>query len=116
MRRFLAVVGLVFVPALAGAAEKARPAPATYEVKQTLDIAYTDGGGWRQKLDVFAPKGADGERFPVVIFAHGGTWLFGDKNFFGTYRKAGQNLAKHGVVAVMINYRLSPLVKHPEHT
>lgn len=122
MTRLLALVGLALLPALAPAAEKtppssdkARAAAETYAVKQSLDIAYVEGGGWRQKLDVFSPKGAEGECFPVVIFAHGGTWLFGGKNFFGTYRKVGQNLARYGVVTVMINYRLSPLVKHPEH-
>ena len=72
-------------------------------------------GGSRNELDVFAPKGEKGERFPVVIFIHGGTWMFGDKDFFGMYRGAGKYLAKNGVVAVMINYRLSPLVRHPEH-
>ena len=55
------------------------------------------------------------EAVPVVVFVHGGTWMIGDKNFFGLYRDAGKSLARNGVVAVMINYRLSPLVQHPEH-
>jgi acetyl esterase/lipase len=66
-------------------------------------------------LDVFSPKGKVSERFPVLLFVHGGTWMFGDKNFFGMYRGVGRNLARHGIVTVLINYRLSPLVKHPEH-
>src|SRR5262249_21258684 len=65
-------------------------------------------------LDVFAPKGAPGPA-PVVLFVHGGTWMYGDKNFFGIYRGLGKFPARHGVVAVMINYRLSPYVRHPEH-
>src|SRR5262249_10941217 len=39
----------------------------------------------------------------------------GDKNLLGLYRGFGRFLARHGIVAVMINYRLSPAVKHPEH-
>ena len=85
-------------------------------LRETFDVRYYPGRG-RQKLDVFAPAAAKkGERFPVVIFVHGGTWMVGDKNFFGLYRGVGRFLARNGLVAVVINYRLSPLVKHPEHT
>jgi acetyl esterase/lipase len=41
--------------------------------------------------------------------------MAGDKNFFGMYRGVGRCLAKNGFVAVLINYRLSPAVRHPEH-
>ena len=67
----------------------------------------------RQKLDVFSPKGACNR--PVVIFVHGGGWMIGDKNMFGLYRGVGRFLASKGYVAVLVNYRLSPGVKHPEH-
>jgi acetyl esterase/lipase len=41
--------------------------------------------------------------------------MFGDKNFFGLYRSVGRFFAHHGAVAVCVNYRLSPRVRHPEH-
>jgi acetyl esterase/lipase len=41
--------------------------------------------------------------------------MYGDKNFFGIYRGLGKFLARHGVVGVLINYRLSPFVRHPAH-
>jgi acetyl esterase/lipase len=41
--------------------------------------------------------------------------MMGDKNFFGLYRGVGRFLASQGIVAVSINYRLSPGVRHPEH-
>ena len=42
--------------------------------------------------------------------------MIGDKNFFGLYRGVGRLPGGHGVVGVVLtNYRLSPLVKHPEH-
>src|SRR5687768_6860795 len=105
MPRVLVVLGLLLTPALADAAGPVL----TYDVKQSLDLAYVPGGGKRQKLDVFSPKGGSADdRYPVVLFVHGGTWLYGDKDFSGVYRNAGKNLAKNGVVAVMINYRLSP--------
>jgi acetyl esterase/lipase len=81
-------------------------------IRQTLDVPYAHDSE-RQTLDVFAPRGANGA--PVVILVHGGTWMFGDKNFRGRYRPGCQALARQGVVMVSINYRLSPGVKHPEH-
>jgi acetyl esterase/lipase len=83
-----------------------------YQVEQILDIPYYDAHD-RQVLDVLRPKGLKGR--PVVIFVHGGAWFIGDKNLLGLYRGFGRFLAKQGIVAVMVNYRLSPAVKHPEH-
>jgi acetyl esterase/lipase len=86
------------------------PRPA---VRQALDVRYYPDQERRHTLDVFAPAGA--AQAPVVLFVHGGTWMYGDKDFHGRYRNVGRFLARHGVVAVLPNYRLSPLVKHPEH-
>jgi acetyl esterase/lipase len=84
----------------------------TYEVQERLDIRYHDACD-RQVLDVLRPKGLDNR--PVVLFVHGGAWMIGDKCLFGLYRGFGRFLAKHGIVAIMINYELSPAAKHPEH-
>jgi acetyl esterase/lipase len=111
--RQLAAVTLI----LLGAGFSPAPAaPPRDGVREVLDVRYHDTWSTRHKLDVFAPGDLKpGEKRPVVIFAHGGTWMAGDKNFFGVYREVGRGLAEAGVVAVMINYRLSPLVRHPEH-
>ncbi len=82
-------------------------------LRETFDVRYYPGKG-RQKLDVFAPAAGAGLA-PVVLFVHGGTWMMGDKDFFGQYRSVGRYLARHGIVAVLVNYRLSPAVRHPEH-
>jgi acetyl esterase/lipase len=87
--------------------------PATgYAVETAFDLRYY-GSHPRQVLDVFRPKGV--ANAPVVLFVHGGAWMFGDKNLFGLYRSVGRFLASHGIVAVLINYRLSPEVKYPAH-
>jgi acetyl esterase/lipase len=98
------------VPACAG--EKSPPPPASPEIRDALDIRYFEGED-RQLLDVYSPVKA--KDCPVVLFVHGGSWSFGDKNLFGLYRGVGQFFARHGMVAVMVNYRMSPKVKHPEH-
>jgi acetyl esterase/lipase len=41
--------------------------------------------------------------------------MHGDKNFFGVYSALGKMFARNGIGAVVINYRLSPSVMHPEH-
>jgi acetyl esterase/lipase len=109
----LAVLGL---PAVSGflPLRAAAPPPLVKAraITETLDIPYGKESDL-QRLDVFAPTDAHGT--PVVFFVHGGTWMFGDKNFFGRYRALGRFLARQGYTAVLINYRLSPLVKHPEH-
>ncbi len=99
-------LGAVLFPLTGGEARAASV------VRETLDVRYGPGGD-RQTLDVLAPEGA--KEAPVVVFAHGGTWMGGDKDFSGLYRGMGRFLAQHGTVAVMVNYRLSPAVRHPEH-
>ncbi len=50
---------------------------------------------------------------PVLFFVHGGAWKSGDKS---DYRELGNTFAgTHGFVTVVVNYRLSPEVKHPAH-
>ena len=111
MPRILFVALLLIASPLQAAA----PPPA---VRETFDIRYHPGKG-RQLLDVFAPtlsgKADPARRYPVVLFVHGGTWMVGDKDHGGRIRAVGQSLARQGYVAVLINYRLSPGVRHPEH-
>src|SRR4051812_33137866 len=110
-RAALALTALLLAqPALPAAA----PPPA---LREALDVRYFPGQG-RQTLDVFAPalsgKADPARRYPVVFFVHGGTWVSGDKDFHGLYRGAARSFARQGFVAVFINYRLSPGVRHPE--
>ena len=98
------------------AADHSTPANRTYEVETKRDLTYYDGAAAdkkKHKLDLYLPKGKTD--FPVVLFVHGGGWVFGDKNFFGVYEGIGKMFARHGIGAVVTNYRLSPGVKHPEH-
>jgi acetyl esterase/lipase len=111
---FFALAGLLGLAAPGRAAECAKEKkPERPPIREVFDVPYAGKNDERQMLDVFAPTGAKGR--PVVLFVHGGAWVFGDKNFFGLYRSVGQFLARHGVVAVLTNYRLSPLVRHPQH-
>jgi acetyl esterase/lipase len=114
LHRYFAAICLGLVLSFQVRAET--PAVKEYEVESIRNVAYFDGPDAdkvRHKLDVFLPKGASD--FPVVLFIHGGAWRHGDKDFLGIYSNFGKTCAKHGVGAVVTNYRLSPGVKHPEH-
>lgn len=101
--------------ALAALAGLVGPASAqdSLPVEKHLDLAYrtdADADPDRHKLDVYVPKGK--KDFPVMFFVHGGSWRSGNK---GLYAAVGNSFAAAGVGTVVINYRLSPKVKHPAH-
>ncbi|TGE09631.1 alpha/beta hydrolase [Hymenobacter fodinae] len=106
------VPGLLLLTLLLGLSNEyavARPS------RRTQDVAYvppTDPAfdTERHRLDVYAPKKQAAAPRPVVVFIHGGSWNSGNKNF---YSFIGRRLAKQGVVAVIINYRLAPQVEVP---
>ena len=80
-------------------------------VEQIDDVPYVAGSDDpRQRLDLYLPRAADD--FPVVIFVHGGYWVGQDKKYFepvvGLYGNVGRALARRGIGAVVINYRLVP--------
>ncbi|MCM3872530.1 MAG: alpha/beta hydrolase [Pyrinomonadaceae bacterium] len=68
-----------------------------------------------QSLDVYAPASTLPSPHPVVLFMHGGGWRASDKDDqLGVHANVCKALAARGLVAVNVNYRLAPRVKHPE--
>jgi acetyl esterase/lipase len=62
----------------------------------------------RQRLDVYAPRGA--VKPPVVIFIYGGSWASGRRNDYGFIASA---FAAKGYVTIVPDYRLVPAVRFP---
>lgn len=85
------------------------------------NVSYYDGADRdpaRHRMDLFLPQGV--QKFPTVVFVHGGSWAMGSKDGFlmvPGHKAAdhGKFFAERGIAAIQINYRLSPKVKHPEH-
>lgn len=103
-----ALLVLLFLGVVANEFAVARPS------RRTADVAYvpaTESGfsSERHRLDVYAPR-QKATAQPVVVFIHGGNWDSGSKDI---YTFIGRRLAKQGVVAVIINYRLAPQVQVP---
>ncbi|CAN7331179.1 alpha/beta hydrolase [Massilia sp. LjRoot122] len=71
------------------------------------DIAY--GPDERHRLDVYLPLGAS-RPAPVVVFLHGGGFIRGDK---ADRDHVGHYFSRHGVLAVLPNYRLGPRHRWP---
>lgn len=73
-----------------------------------IDVVYTSGKDWQQKLDLYLPPNT-GKPTPVVINIHGGGWNHGTKESqtgFNTFFKMGFAVAN-------IEYRLTPQATAP---
>jgi triacylglycerol lipase len=82
-------------------------------LRVTRDLAY--GEHPRQQLDVFAEEGLDRAR-GVLVFAHGGGYVSGDKRLRGTpyYDNVGVWAVRHGLAGVTMNYRFAPEAVWPD--
>jgi acetyl esterase/lipase len=85
------------------------PDPVVAGDRVDKDIAYSEAGGNRTRLDVYGP--GEGKDHPVVIWVHGGAWQIGDKRLVQAKPKA---FNEHGYVLVSVNYRLHPAVTYRE--
>jgi len=115
-RENLAAFGAVLTPDMAAGTYAAltplalRVDPAATTI--TRDCTY--GAHPKQRLDIYAPKGAKGA--PVVVFLHGGGFARGDKGgpddvFFANF---GAWAVSAGFVGVAMTYRLVPEVRWPD--
>ena len=66
-------------------------------------------------LNVWTPVSSSGDRLPVLVYFYGGGFVAGDGS---EPRYDGENMAKKGIVAVTVNYRLGVwgFLAHPELT
>jgi acetyl esterase/lipase len=77
------------------------PPPDTISIQQ--DIEYATPGSEKLLLDIYLPAGKATRPRPAVILIHGGGWSALDKS---TMRTMANFLARSGMVAVSVNYRL----------
>jgi acetyl esterase/lipase len=83
------------------------------EAIRMTTIAYHEGQDAdpvRQRLDLYQPEGKGGAS--VLLYFHGGVWQRGEK---GEYRNIGEAFARRGILTAIVNYRLTPAVRHPGH-
>ncbi|AJE99987.1 alpha/beta hydrolase [Pandoraea apista] len=76
------------------------------------DLAY--GPHARHRLDVYRPDSTRHAPAPVVVFVHGGGFVRGDMNANAQiYGNLPRYFARHGCVAVNVEYRLAPEAPFP---
>jgi arylformamidase len=71
------------------------------------DIAYVDGGGDDQKLDLYLPAKPG---FATIVFTFGGGWHSGSRK---NVAPIGQSLQKLGLGCALLSHRLAPKDKFP---
>jgi len=76
------------------------------KMRTKLDVPYADSTNPRQKLDIYAPEGA--QKLPVVFWIHGGGWETGDRTSVQLKPTA---FVDKGFVFVSTGYRLLPEVE-----
>ncbi len=66
-------------------------------------------------LNIWTPSKTGNEGLPVLVYFYGGGFIAGDGSEF---RYDGENIARHGIVAVTVNYRLGVFgfLAHPDLT
>ena len=79
----------------------ASPAPVT--------VTYKTVGSTELQMDVYSPSG-EAKNLPGVIVIHGGAWVGGNRTQMA---QLCQQIAKEGMVAATVSYRLAPTTKWP---
>lgn len=66
-------------------------------------------------LNVWSPAKSSSEKLPVLVYFYGGGFVAGDGS---EYRYEGESMARNGIVAITVNYRLGVFgfFAHPELT
>ncbi|VVD65107.1 lipase [Pandoraea morbifera] len=76
------------------------------------DLAY--GPHVRHRLDIYRPEVSSDSPAPVVVFVHGGGFVRGDMNANAQiYGNVPRYFARHGCIAVNVEYRLAPDAAFP---
>ncbi len=85
--------------------EGGRYREAVFTDVRTETVSFTANGDLQ--MDIYMPEGDDLEERPVIVMAHGGSFIGGDRGLPDMQRMC-ETFAKHGYVAASISYRLGP--------
>ncbi|HEY0258415.1 MAG TPA: alpha/beta hydrolase [Lacisediminihabitans sp.] len=79
-------------------------------VEETAKIPVSARGVPAASIDVYAPRGASGQRLPVILWIHGGGFISSSAD---TVRDYAIMLAHAGYVVASLDYSLAPGARHP---
>lgn len=73
------------------------------DIRIIKNINYINDNIESKKLDLFLPKEMyKNQKYPLIIYIHGGAWLEGNKEYFKDYE-----LVKNDFIVASVDYRLS---------
>lgn len=75
-------------------------------VHQTPNIIYSTANGTSLRMDIYEPENDQASNRPLIILAHGGSFIGGDENVSDIVNFSTR-FAKHGYVVAAIQYRLA---------
>ena len=81
---------------------------AAAEVPHHFDIPY--GADYWQRIDIYQPTAPAPRPLPVLLFAHGGAWTHGYKEWMGLMAPA---ITAFPAIFVSVSYRLAPANRFP---
>ena len=90
----------------ARAIELSRKAAASCECD--FDVPY--GDDYWQRIDIYRPVAAPDDELPVLLFAHGGAWTHGYKEWMGLLAPA---ITAFPAIFVSVSHRLAPQHRYP---
>lgn len=84
--------------------------PPSPDVRARVNIVYTAHGYRHLSLDLFTPEDQGKGPFPGILIIHGGGWRSGNRT---QEIPMARELAAHGYVAAVVEYRLSAEAQYP---
>ena len=81
---------------------------AAARVPHSFDIPY--GDDYWQRIDIYMPAAPSPAPLPVLLFAHGGAWTHGYKEWMGLMAPA---ITGFPAILVSVSYRLAPDNRYP---
>jgi len=108
----LAIALTIILLAISLTAQASERSTVAFKVKITPSEVYASPAGNDLLCDIYSPADQNPEATlrPVVLLVHGGAWSSGSRLAMGGH---AMRLAKAGIVAVAIDYRLAPQWKFP---
>lgn len=105
---FIIFFQLLTAGVFAQQAETFKPVELPEGFSSRLNVVYTSGKNWQQKMDIYLPP-AGASPSPVVMNIHGGGWNHGSKE-----SQTGFNtFFKNGFAVANIEYRMTPEATAP---
>jgi PelA/Pel-15E family pectate lyase len=84
--------------------------PPSPDVRVMANVVYTAHGYRHLSLDLFTPEDQGDGPFPGILIIHGGGWRSGNRK---QEIPMARELAAHGYVAAVVEYRLSAEAQYP---